>query len=75
MRTPLLDYQAKSDNVLLVALIVHNPELSTREVLQLYGLKKAMEVVTPRELRGMFAKSAGRSWHRIMVMRKTYDCR
>jgi len=67
MRTPLLDYQAKNDKALLAALIVHNPDLSTRKILQLYGLKKAMEIATPRELRSMFTKSAGRSWHRIMA--------
>jgi hypothetical protein len=67
MRSPLLDYQAKSDKALLAALIMHNPELSTRKILQLYGLKKAMEIATPRELRGIFTKSAERSWHRIMA--------
>lgn len=67
MRTPLLDYRVKSDKALLAALIVNNPELSTRKILQLYGLKKALEIVTPRELRAMFAKNVGRSWHRIMA--------
>ncbi len=67
LRSPLLDYRAKSDKELLAMLAAHNPELSAKKIMQLYGLKKALEAMTPRELRGMFAKSTGRSWHRIMA--------
>lgn len=66
-RSQLLDYHARSDKELLAVLIAQNPTLSVKKIMQLYGLKKALEVTTPRELRAMFAKSAGRCWHRMMA--------
>jgi hypothetical protein len=50
-RPSLLDYRVTSDIALLAALAFNNPELSAKQVLQLYGLKKAFEIVNPRELR------------------------
>ena len=64
---PLLDYKSSNDKTLLVDLILNNPDLSPKQILQLFGLKKAFEIVNPRELRGMFAKYNQRSWHRLMA--------
>ncbi len=65
-RSPLLDYRA-TDKGLLTALIFNNPDLGPKQILQLYGLKKALEVVDARELRVMFAKYNARSWYRLMA--------
>ena len=44
---------------------MNNPELSTTKILQMFGLKKALESVTMRELRGMFSQHNQRSWYRL----------
>ena len=66
-RLPLLDYKAGSDKALLANLIFNNPELAPKQVLQIYGLKQALERVTLRELKGMFTKKNQRSWYRLMA--------
>jgi hypothetical protein len=66
-RPILLDYKAASDRALLAALIINNPERGPKQILQLYGLKKALEAVNIRELRGMLCKSSQRSWYRLMA--------
>jgi len=65
-RPILLDYKPRSDQDLLAALIVNNPHMGPKKILQLYGLKKAYDVLTPRELRVMFAKYSTRSWYQFM---------
>lgn len=64
-RPVLLDYKA-SDKALLAALFVHNPDMKQKQIFQVYGLKKALEVVNLRELRNMFGKQAERNWYRLM---------
>lgn len=44
-RPLLLDFTASSDKELLAALRVNNPELGARQILGLFGLKKALELV------------------------------
>lgn len=63
-RSALLDYKPANDKALLTALIMNNHELSTTKILQMFGLKKALESVTMRELRVMF-KHNQRSWYRL----------
>jgi hypothetical protein len=65
-RPMLLDYKA-TDKALLTDLIFNNPKLTHKRIFQLYGLKKATELIGIRELRGMFGKSNQRSWNRLMV--------
>ncbi len=65
-RPALLDYKPISDKALLAALIINNPDMKTKQILQLYGLKKALDVASLRELRTMFAKTSTRSWYRLM---------
>ncbi len=65
-RLLLLDYRPKDDKALLAALIVNNPELSPKHVIQMFGLKKALEIVNTRELRVMLAKCNQRSWSRLI---------
>lgn len=66
-RPPLLDYKSATDKGLLTTLIVLNPTMSPKQILQLYGLKMALQVANPRELRTMFAKCSERSWYRLMA--------
>ncbi len=66
-RLPLLDYRAKSDEALLANLRVYNPKFTHKQILQAFGLKKALEIYTLRELRAMFGSSSSRSWYRLMV--------
>lgn len=49
-RSILVDYKAKNDKTLLVNLVLNNPDLSIRQILQLFGLKKVLEVVNLKEL-------------------------
>jgi len=65
-RPPLLDFKAKNDEALLVALCYNNPDLGPKQILQLFGLKKALETMTPRELQVLFERFSKRSWTRLM---------
>ncbi len=66
-RPILLDYKAKNDEALFVALHINNPELGPKQILQMFGLKKAIEFMTPRELRVLFKRFHPRSWQRLMA--------
>lgn len=46
---------------------MNNPEMSPKQIMQLYGLKQALDLVSLRELRVMFAKHNQRSWHRLIA--------
>ena len=69
----ILDYKAKNDEALLVALCMNNPELGPKQILQMFGLKKAMEFMMPRELRILFAQFYPRGWQRIMADAKKVE--
>ncbi len=66
-RPPLLDYRAANDKALLADLVFHNPQLSTKKILQSYGLSKALELVNLRELRAILSKHSQRDWNRLMA--------
>ncbi len=66
-RPPLLDYIQSNDKALLIDLITHNPDLTLKQIMSLFGLKQALEIMTPRELRTMFPRSSTRSWNRLMT--------
>lgn len=65
-RSALVDYKTKNDKTLLVDLVVNNSDLGIKQILQLFGLKKVLEVVNLRELRSMFSKYNQRNWYRLM---------
>ena len=69
-RPKLLDYRASSPKALLADLIINNPKLGAKHTIQLFGLKNALDVVTPRELRTMFGKYSDRSWYRLFAEAK-----
>ncbi len=66
-RPPLLDYKASNAKALLVDLVFSNPMLGPKQILQIYGLKLALDTMDPRELRLLFAKYSARSWYRLMA--------
>lgn len=65
-RPALLDMRFANDKALLSTLVINNPELSARQLLTLFGLKKVLEGMTVRELQIMLAKQNQRSFARLM---------
>lgn len=65
-RPLLLDYANNNSKALLIELITHNPDLTPNKVVQLLGLKSALEVMNQRELRTLFAKHT-RNWQRVLA--------
>ena len=66
-RPPLLDFKANNTKSILVALIFNNQTLSPRRILQLYGMKLAMDHIGMRELRTMFGAYNKPSWYRLVA--------
>ena len=66
-RPLLLDFKARDSKALFAVLIVNNPDMSPKRIMQLFGLKKALEIATIRELKGMLPKSKHRSWQRLIT--------
>lgn len=66
-RFALLEYKPRSDKALLADLVINSSKASVSKILQLFGLKKALETVTLRELRNMFSKYNKRSWYRLIA--------
>ena len=50
-----------------MALFINKLKLCPKQILQMLGLKKALEIVTPRELRVLFSRFHNRSWQRLMA--------
>lgn len=66
-RPPIIDYQASTPNTLLADLIINNPTMGPVKLLQLFGLKMAIDKIGVRGLRAMLKKSSTRSWYRLMA--------
>ncbi len=66
-RPSLLDYKSDNETALLADLVFYNPELSPTKILQLFGLKQALNSMSPRELRMLFAKYNQRAWYKLMA--------
>ena len=66
-RPILLDYHASSDRALLAALVVNNPKISNKHILQIFGFKKALESSDARELRLILSRFSNRSWYRLIA--------
>ena len=64
-RPQLLDFKANNAKALLVALIFNSPDMSPRRIMQLYGMKLALEHMSIREMRTMFGAHNKRSWYRL----------
>lgn len=69
-RLPLFDYKPTNSKGLLAELIVQNPELKLKRIVQIFGLKQIFDSVNPRELRTMFGNKSQRSWYRLIAEAK-----
>lgn len=47
--------------------IMEQPDLGPRRIMQLFGLKKAFDVMGAGELRTIFAKFSSRGWDRLTI--------
>lgn len=66
-RPVMLDYVTKTPQALLSDIILNNPKSGTLKVLQTFGLKHALDSITPRELRTMLGKYNQRNWYRLIA--------
>lgn len=69
-RLTLFDYKPANSKVLLAELIVQNPDLKLKRIMQIIGLKQVFDTVNPRELRTMFGNKSPRSWYRLIAEAK-----
>lgn len=65
-RPSLLDYQPRNTQSILPDIILNNPAYSSRKQLFLYGMRRAMEDYSMRELRNMLGKDKTRAWYRLV---------
>lgn len=66
-RPLLLNYKPRNDQELLAQLVLNNRDLGPKQIFQLFGLKKAMDMIDIRDIRIMFAHCQPRSWYRLMA--------
>ena len=55
-RSPLLDFKGVDDKTFLSKLSFNNPALKPKQAMALFGIKKALDAVTLRELKNFFGK-------------------
>ena len=67
-RPSLLDYAPKTPSELLAELAISNPSLSSSRILQLFGLKQALNSLDVRELRAILGNRKPTSWYKLMVV-------
>lgn len=65
-RSDLLNFTPSNDRSLLTTLVINNAELPPQQIFKIFGLKKALEFASIRELRSMFSATSARSWNRLM---------
>lgn len=66
-RSILLDMSTTNDKALLAELVLNNPALGPKRILQMFGLKKAFDAMNAGELRTIFSRHNARSWSRLMT--------
>lgn len=66
-RPALLDFKAMDDKTLLTALILNNPDLSAKKIMQTYGLVKALEIMNLSELSRLQIKQNKRNWNKLTL--------
>jgi hypothetical protein len=65
-RPKILDYGAHTPKAFLTDLVARHPKESQSRILYKFGLKQALEAVTPRELRVLLGLQRKRSWYRLI---------
>jgi len=66
-RLALFDYRPATPKALLADLIIKNPKLGLKKIIQVYGLKQIFDTINSRELRAMFGNCSQRSWYRLIA--------
>ena len=66
-RSPLLDFKTTDDKTFLSKLSFNNPTLKPKQAMALFGLKKALEATTIRELKNLFGKENQQNWYRFLT--------
>ena len=69
-RSPLLDLKIIDDKALLADLIVNNPDMSPKQIMQVFGMKKALESYSMGELQRMLRKYEARKWISLFKIMK-----
>lgn len=69
-RLALFNYKPANSKALLAELIVQNPDLKLKRIVQIFGLKQIFDTINPRELRTMFGNKSQRSWYRLIAEAK-----
>lgn len=69
-RPRLLDLETSNPKALLAELVINNSKQKPLKILQMFGIKQAFDIHTPRELRAMFGKYSDRSWYRLIAEAK-----
>jgi len=64
-RAPILNFKHVDDKEFLADLAFNNPDIKPKQALLLFGIKKALEVATLRELQNIFTKSDKQGWTRF----------
>jgi hypothetical protein len=65
-RPAILNFNSQNPKLLLADLIINNSKLRPQKILELYGLRQALENYSERELKGIFNPKSYRIWYRIM---------
>lgn len=66
-RPALLDFKPKNNKDLVAQIMIHNPELKPRKILQLIGIKNVMDSMGMREMRSVFGNRLGQStWYNLV---------
>ena len=69
-RPAILNYTAHNAKSLLTDLVINNPKLNIHKILELFGLRQALEHYTERELKGIFNPKNYHTWYRLMKSTK-----
>lgn len=67
-RPTLVDYAPKTPSELLAELAINNPTLSSTRILQIFGLKQALNSLNIRELRAILGNRKPTTWYKLMAV-------
>lgn len=66
-RLDVNNFKSVNDKSLLAEILFNHPGEGAPKIFRLFGLKKALESITARELRKMFSRYDDRNWYRLMA--------
>ncbi|MFA5998590.1 MAG: hypothetical protein WC747_01055 [Candidatus Babeliales bacterium] len=72
-RSSFIDFKPQNDRSMLTMLALHNPTLKPKQIVQFFGLKKALETITLDELKKIIVKNDIYSWSRLIKELETIE--